>query len=113
MNTDHSRYVDLVVALAEEDVVKFTNVVKEFDGMTKVSFMSMPLEVCEGRDPKGLYKLARARKIRGISIDVIFMGGLDPRDVSVPVVRGHVVVMVLPHLSQVKPACSLTEEEIK
>lgn len=27
--------------------------------------MNMPLEVCEGRDPKGLYKLARAGKIRG------------------------------------------------
>ncbi|KAJ9554844.1 hypothetical protein OSB04_009458 [Centaurea solstitialis] len=28
-------------------------------------FMNMPLEVCEGRDPKGLYKLARAGKIKG------------------------------------------------
>lgn len=27
--------------------------------------MNMPLEVCEGRDPKGLYKLARAGKIKG------------------------------------------------
>lgn len=25
----------------------------------------MPLELCEGRDPKGLYKLARAGKIKG------------------------------------------------
>ncbi|KAG5555456.1 hypothetical protein RHGRI_006192 [Rhododendron griersonianum] len=30
-------------------------------------FMNMPLEVCEGRDPKGLYKLARAGKIRGFT----------------------------------------------
>lgn len=28
--------------------------------------MNMPLEVCELRDPKGLYKLARAGKIRGV-----------------------------------------------
>nr|GMD47842.1 adenylyl-sulfate kinase 3 [Ipomoea batatas] len=27
----------------------------------------MPLEVCEGRDPKGLYKLARAGKIKGFT----------------------------------------------
>nr|XP_043607984.1 adenylyl-sulfate kinase 3 isoform X2 [Erigeron canadensis] len=30
-------------------------------------FMNMPLELCEGRDPKGLYKLARAGKIRGFT----------------------------------------------
>jgi len=28
-------------------------------------FMDMPIEICESRDPKGLYKLARARKIKG------------------------------------------------
>lgn len=28
--------------------------------------MNVPLEVCEARDPKGLYKLARAGKIKGI-----------------------------------------------
>lgn len=27
--------------------------------------MNMPLELCEARDPKGLYKLAREGKIRG------------------------------------------------
>lgn len=27
--------------------------------------MDMPLRVCEARDPKGLYKLARAGKITG------------------------------------------------
>ncbi|GJX72999.1 hypothetical protein Tco_0311594, partial [Tanacetum coccineum] len=31
---------DLVVALAKEDVVKFTNDVKEFDGVTKVDTMT-------------------------------------------------------------------------
>lgn len=29
-------------------------------------FMDVPLKVCEARDPKGLYKLARAGKIKGI-----------------------------------------------
>lgn len=29
-------------------------------------FMNMPLELCEARDPKGLYKLARAGKIKGV-----------------------------------------------
>lgn len=28
--------------------------------------MDVPLHVCEARDPKGLYKLARAGKIKGI-----------------------------------------------
>ncbi|XP_008808841.2 adenylyl-sulfate kinase 3-like [Phoenix dactylifera] len=30
-------------------------------------FMNIPLEVCEARDPKGLYKLARAGKIKGFT----------------------------------------------
>ncbi|URE44179.1 Catalyzes the synthesis of activated sulfate (By similarity) [Musa troglodytarum] len=30
-------------------------------------FMNMPLELCEARDPKGLYKLARAGKIKGFT----------------------------------------------
>jgi len=28
-------------------------------------FLNAPIEVCEARDPKGLYKLARAGKIKG------------------------------------------------
>lgn len=28
-------------------------------------FMDVPLQICEARDPKGLYKLARAGKIKG------------------------------------------------
>lgn len=28
--------------------------------------MNMPLALCEERDPKGLYKLARAGKIKGV-----------------------------------------------
>ncbi|KAL6539897.1 Adenylyl-sulfate kinase 3 [Orobanche minor] len=30
-------------------------------------FLNMPLELCEARDPKGLYKLARAGKIKGFT----------------------------------------------
>ncbi|KAL6213291.1 hypothetical protein ACLB2K_012738 [Fragaria x ananassa] len=30
-------------------------------------FMDIPLDVCEARDPKGLYKLARAGKIKGFT----------------------------------------------
>lgn len=30
-------------------------------------FMDMPLQICEARDPKGLYKLARAGKIKGFT----------------------------------------------
>ncbi|KAL1537026.1 malate dehydrogenase [Salvia divinorum] len=37
--------------------------------------------------------------------------GLDPREVSIPVVGGHAGVTILPLLSQVKPACSFTKEE--
>ncbi|GFZ03706.1 adenosine-5'-phosphosulfate (APS) kinase 3 [Actinidia rufa] len=37
------------------------------DGNFIEVFMNMPLEVCEGRDPKGLYKLARAGKIKGFT----------------------------------------------
>lgn len=37
------------------------------DGNFIEVFMNMPLEVCEGRDPKGLYKLARAGKLKGFT----------------------------------------------
>ncbi|TVU44793.1 hypothetical protein EJB05_04249 [Eragrostis curvula] len=39
--------------------------------------------------------------------------GVDPRDVSVPVVGGHAGVTILPLLSQVTPPCSFTQDEIK
>lgn len=39
--------------------------------------------------------------------------GLDPREVDVPVVGGHAGVTILPLLSQVKPPCSFTPEEIE
>ena len=33
--------------------------------LTLQVFMDVPLRICEARDPKGLYKLARAGKIKG------------------------------------------------
>ncbi|KAI3899370.1 hypothetical protein MKW92_037392 [Papaver armeniacum] len=38
--------------------------------------------------------------------------GVDPREVSVPVVGGHAGVTILPLLSQVNPPCSFTPEEV-
>lgn len=48
-------------------------------------FMDIPLEVCEERDPKGLYKLARAGKIKG------FTGIDDPYEppLNCEIVLGH------------------------
>ncbi|XP_062210259.1 adenylyl-sulfate kinase 3-like isoform X2 [Phragmites australis] len=46
-------------------------------------FMDLPLKVCEARDPKGLYKLARAGKIKG------FTGIDDPYE---PPVNGEIVI---------------------
>lgn len=37
------------------------------DGSFIEVFMNMPLEICEERDAKGLYKLARAGKIKGFT----------------------------------------------
>lgn len=37
------------------------------DGDFVEVFMDVPLKVCEARDPKGLYKLARAGKIKGFT----------------------------------------------
>ncbi|CAN1285036.1 Adenylyl-sulfate kinase 1, chloroplastic [Linum perenne] len=37
----------------------------EVEQCLKQVFMDVPLQVCEARDPKGLYKLARAGKIKG------------------------------------------------
>jgi adenylylsulfate kinase len=37
------------------------------DGSFIEVFLNMPLELCESRDPKGLYKLARAGKIKGFT----------------------------------------------
>ncbi|CAL9073524.1 adenylyl-sulfate kinase 3-like [Musa acuminata AAA Group] len=41
-------------------------------------FLNIPLEVCEARDPKGLYKLARAGKIKGFTgVDDPYESPLD------------------------------------
>lgn len=42
-------------------------------------FMDVPLKLCEARDPKGLYKLARAGKIKGFTgIDDPYEAPLNP-----------------------------------
>lgn len=37
----------------------------------KQVFMNMPLTLCEARDTKGLYKLARAGKIKGVLFNML------------------------------------------
>jgi adenylylsulfate kinase len=61
-------------------------------------FVNAPLEVCEGRDPKGLYKRARAGEIRGFTgIDdpyespetpelIVDSASRSPEDIAVEVV---------------------------
>merc|ERR1712129_49099 len=41
------------------------------------------------------------------------MGGLDLKDVDVPVIGGHAGITILPLLSQTTPAVEFTEEEIE
>lgn len=42
-------------------------------------FMDAPLEVCEARDPKGLYKKARSGRIKGFTgVDARYEAPLDP-----------------------------------
>lgn len=38
--------------------------------------MNMPLSLCESRDAKGLYKLARAGKIKGVPLKHILDAAL-------------------------------------
>ncbi|KAJ8769361.1 hypothetical protein K2173_002565 [Erythroxylum novogranatense] len=38
---------------------------------------------------------------------------LDPREIDTPVVGGHAGVTILPLLSQIKPPCSFTQQEIE
>ena len=53
------------------------------DGDFMEIFVDAPIEVCEARDPKGLYKQARAGKLRG------FTGIDDPYE---PPVRPELVL---------------------
>lgn len=61
-------------------------------------------------DPKRLLGVTMLDVVRANTF-VAEVLGLDPRDVSVPVVGGHAGVTILPLLSQVKPPCSFTKEE--
>lgn len=62
-------------------------------------------------DPKRLMGVTMLDVVRANTF-VAEVLGLDPRDVDVPVVGGHAGVTILPLLSQVKPPCSFTAEEI-
>ncbi|KAK6151099.1 hypothetical protein DH2020_016031 [Rehmannia glutinosa] len=61
-------------------------------------------------DPKRLLGVTMLDVVRANTF-VAEVLGLDPREVNVPVVGGHAGVTILPLLSQVKPACSFTQEE--
>lgn len=63
-------------------------------------------------DPKRLLGVTMLDVVRANTF-VAEVLGLDPREVSVPVVGGHAGVTILPLLSQVKPPSSFTPEEIE
>lgn len=56
----------------------------EYGNLLFQVFMNMPLELCESRDAKGLYKLARAGKIKGsffqhiVAISFVCLNGFLP-----------------------------------
>lgn len=62
-------------------------------------------------DPKRLLGVTTLDVVRANTF-VAEVLGVDPREVDVPVVGGHAGVTILPLLSQVKPPCSFTKEEI-
>ncbi|CAL9083464.1 unnamed protein product [Musa textilis] len=62
-------------------------------------------------DPKRLLGVTTLDVVRANTF-VAEVLGVDPREVNVPVVGGHSGVTILPLLSQVKPPCSFTSEEI-
>ncbi|KAK1268071.1 hypothetical protein QJS04_geneDACA022132 [Acorus gramineus] len=62
-------------------------------------------------DPKKLLGVTKLDVVRANTF-VAEVLGIDPREVQVPVVGGHAGVTILPLLSQVKPPCSFTSEEI-
>ncbi|GJX89143.1 malate dehydrogenase, glyoxysomal [Tanacetum coccineum] len=93
--------------------------VQEQVSVTSLPIGNVPVETVSAK--AFFYNIARASGTGNHEvIDATIVGrlidpqeGLDPRDVSVPVVRGRVGVTILPLLSQVKPSCSFTEKEIK
>lgn len=64
-------------------------------------FIDTPLEICEGRDPKGLYAKARAGELKGFTgIDDPYEAPVDPElvltpDVGDPVAQAGAVVELL------------------
>ncbi|KAM7265058.1 hypothetical protein ACFE04_002741 [Oxalis oulophora] len=73
-------------------------------------FMDVPIQVCEARDPKGLYKLARAGKIKGFTgIDDPYEPPLDSE--SKPNRRILQIVLKQPEVNGVSP-CEMAETVI-
>lgn len=62
-------------------------------------------------DPKRLLGVTKLDVVRANTF-VAEVLGLDPRDVDVPVVGGHAGITILPLLSQVKPPCAFSLEEV-
>ncbi|KAL6954311.1 malate dehydrogenase [Sarracenia purpurea var. burkii] len=62
-------------------------------------------------DPKRLLGVTMLDVVRANTF-VAEVLGIDPREVDVPVIGGHAGVTILPLLSQVKPPCSFTPEEV-
>ncbi|KAJ6906810.1 LOW QUALITY PROTEIN: adenylyl-sulfate kinase 3-like isoform X2 [Populus alba x Populus x berolinensis] len=86
------------------------------EGFVEV-FMDVPLQVCENRDPKGLYKLARAGKIKGFTgIDDPYEPPLDAEivlqcntgDCSTPCDMAEKVISYLEDISKHKIAAAIT-----
>ncbi|XP_039155452.1 malate dehydrogenase, glyoxysomal-like [Eucalyptus grandis] len=63
-------------------------------------------------DPKRMLGVTTLNVVRANTF-VAEVLGLDPREVDVPVVGGHAGVTILLLLSQVKPPCSFTPQEIE
>ncbi|KVI02740.1 hypothetical protein Ccrd_018972 [Cynara cardunculus var. scolymus] len=62
-------------------------------------------------DPRRLLGVTMLDVVRANTFVAEILGH-DPREVDVPVVGGHAGVTILPLLSQIKPPCSFTSEEI-
>lgn len=62
------------------DARRFARELHERDGLRFIEvFVNTPLEVCEARDPKGLYARARAGELRGFTgVDDPYEPPLDP-----------------------------------
>lgn len=81
----------------DRDLVRELHVAADLDFVEV--FVDTPLELCETRDPKGLYAKARAGEITGMTgIDDPYEPPLTPELVLTPDLLDHQVAAVLAHL---------------